>query len=125
MVEAIGNYGPNLKVPSYHEMRVPLLKKEVEYTKSLMTCNVEERVKFGCSIMSDGWSDRKNRGLINFLVNTPSGSMFVRSVDASSFSKTAERICELLDAFVLEMGEDNVVQVVTDNGANYKAGGKD
>lgn len=51
--------------------------------------------------------------------------MFVKSVDASSYSKTAESICALLDSFVLEMGEDNVVQVITDNGANYKAGGKD
>ena len=63
--------------------------------------------------------------LINFFVNTPSGSMFVRSIDASSFSKTGERIFELLDTFVVEMGVENVVQVVTDNGANYKLAGKD
>ncbi|RDX87086.1 hypothetical protein CR513_31499, partial [Mucuna pruriens] len=33
---AIGNYGPHLKSPSYHELRVPLLKKELQYTKK--TC---------------------------------------------------------------------------------------
>ena len=125
MLEAVGQYGPHLKPPSYHEVRVPFLKKEVEYTNDLMKRNLEERSKVGCSIMSDGWSDRKNRGLINFLVNTPSGSMFVRSIDASSFSKTGERIFELLDTFVVEMGVENVVQVVTDNGANYKLAGKD
>ncbi|KAL0017409.1 hypothetical protein SO802_004478 [Lithocarpus litseifolius] len=28
-VEAIGQYGPNMKPPSYHELRVPILKKEI------------------------------------------------------------------------------------------------
>ncbi|KAL2342207.1 hypothetical protein Fmac_010147 [Flemingia macrophylla] len=51
MVEAIGNYGPHLKPPSYHELRVPLLKKELEYTHDLLKGHEEERVKYGCSIM--------------------------------------------------------------------------
>ena len=29
MLEAVGQYGPHLKPPSYHEVRVPFLKKEV------------------------------------------------------------------------------------------------
>ncbi|RDY02391.1 hypothetical protein CR513_14151, partial [Mucuna pruriens] len=67
MIEAIGNYGPHLKSPSYHELRVPLLKKELQYTKDMLKGHEEERQKYGCSIMSDGWTDRKNRTLINFL----------------------------------------------------------
>ncbi|CAH9076630.1 unnamed protein product [Cuscuta epithymum] len=43
MVEAIGNYGPHLKPPSYHECRVPFLKKELEYTKELLKGHEEER----------------------------------------------------------------------------------
>ncbi|KAH1228074.1 hypothetical protein GmHk_10G028150 [Glycine max] len=41
------------------------------------------------------------------------------SVDGSDFLKTSEKIFELLDAIVEEVGEENVVQVVTDNGSNY------
>ncbi|RZB75263.1 hypothetical protein D0Y65_033937 [Glycine soja] len=100
MIEAIGTYSPHLKPPSYHELRVPLLKKELEYTKGLLRGHEEERIKYGCSIMSDGWTDRKNRTLINFL------------------------IFELLDSFVEEIGEKNVIQVVTDNGSNYVLAGK-
>jgi len=33
MIDAIGAYGPNLPAPSYHEIRVLLLNKEVEYTE--------------------------------------------------------------------------------------------
>ncbi|XP_057444668.1 uncharacterized protein LOC130736914 [Lotus japonicus] len=119
MLEVVGNYGPHLRAPSYHEMRVPLLKKELEYTQNLMKQNVVERAKYGCSIMSDAWTDRKQRTLINFLVNSPAGSMFVRSVDGSSYMKTGEKLFTLLDSLVEEIGEKNVVQVVTDNGSNY------
>uniref|UniRef100_A0A0R0HS56 BED-type domain-containing protein n=1 Tax=Glycine max TaxID=3847 RepID=A0A0R0HS56_SOYBN len=124
MIEAIGTYGPHLKPPSYHELRVPLLKKELEYTKGLLRGHEEERIKYGCSIMSDGWTDRKNRTLINFLVNCSLGTQFVRSVDASEYMKTGQKIFELLDSFVEEIGEKNVIQVVTDNGSNYVLAGK-
>ncbi|KAH1232957.1 hypothetical protein GmHk_09G025506 [Glycine max] len=67
--------------------------------------------------MSDGWTDRKNRTLINFLVNCSLGTQFVRSVDASEYMKTGQKIFELLDSFVEEIGEKNVIQVVTDNGS--------
>ena len=46
---------------------------------------------------------------MNFLVNCPSGIMFVKSIDASSIMKTREKTFELLDAFVDQIGEANVV----------------
>ncbi|CAI8594946.1 unnamed protein product [Vicia faba] len=124
MLEAVGSYGPHLKPPSYHELRVPILQKELEYTKDLLKNQEVQRNRYGCSIMSDGWTDRKGRTLINFLVNCPAGTMFVRSVDASDYAKTGEKLAELLDTFIEEMGEKNVVQLITDNGSNYVAAGK-
>ncbi|GKF80658.1 hypothetical protein Tco_0239260, partial [Tanacetum coccineum] len=123
-IEAIGQYGPGLKPPSYHELRVPLLQKEIDYTNGLLQNHKEEWKKHGCSIMSDAWSDIKGRSIINFLVNSPAGTMFIKSVDASSYMHTADKLFDLLDAFIEEIGEANVVQVVTDNGANYVAAGK-
>ena len=38
----------------------------------------------GCTVMSDGWSDKKGRTLLNFLVHCPQGIMFIKSVDASA-----------------------------------------
>ena len=58
-VEAIGRYGPNLKPLSYHELRVPLLRKEVELTNEIINRHREEWVKYGTSIMADGWTDKK------------------------------------------------------------------
>ncbi|CAH1449748.1 unnamed protein product [Lactuca virosa] len=87
-LEAIAIHGPGMKPPSYHEVRVPLLKLEKEHTKKLLILNETEKKAIGCSLMADGWRDRKGRALINFLVNTPRGSMFLESVDASSYSHT-------------------------------------
>ncbi|XP_010527565.1 PREDICTED: uncharacterized protein LOC104804899 [Tarenaya hassleriana] len=124
MLHAIGRFGPNLPAPSYHQIRVPLLTKEVEYTKSLMKQHQIQWEKHGCSIMSDAWTDRKQRCLINFLVNSPAGTMFMKSIDGSSFVKTGQKLFEMLDSLVEEIGEDKVVQVITDNGSNYVLAGK-
>ncbi|WOL07425.1 hypothetical protein Cni_G16166 [Canna indica] len=50
--------------------------------------------------------------------------MFVRSIDGSKFVKTDEKLFEFLDSLVEEIGEDKVVQVITDNGSNYVLAGK-
>ena len=47
MVEVIGQYDPNMKPPSYHELRVPILHKEVEYKKKIKNWKI---------IMLHGWS---------------------------------------------------------------------
>ncbi|GKV34703.1 hypothetical protein SLEP1_g43053 [Rubroshorea leprosula] len=124
MVEVIGQYGLGLKPPSYHEIRVPLLKKELQLTKNLMKNRQEIWAKIGCSIMSDAWSDRRHRSIINFLVNCTAMTMFMESVDASSYTKIRDKLYELLDAFVEKIREENVVQVIMNNGSNYVLAGK-
>ena len=61
--------------------------------------------------------------MINFLVNNPYGTIFLKTVDASKSVKDAKLVFELLDGFVEEIGEEIVVQVVTDNASAYKAAG--
>ena len=72
----------------------------------------------GCTIMSDGWTDQKCRTLINFLVNCPKGTMFMKSVDACAQVKDARLLCDLLDVFLQKVGPQHVVQIITNNGAN-------
>ena len=45
------------------------------------------------------------------------------SVDTANISKTADYIFSLMDKVVDEIGEENIVQVVTDNEVNFKAAG--
>jgi hypothetical protein len=36
LIEAVGNYGKHLRPPSYYELRVPLLKIELQLTKEML-----------------------------------------------------------------------------------------
>ncbi|GAV89458.1 DUF659 domain-containing protein [Cephalotus follicularis] len=123
-IESVGRYGVAMKPPgSYDEVRGPLLKKEAAQTDEVLKSHKEEWARSGCSIMSDGWQDKSNRTLINFWVNCSKGSMFLESVDASSYMKTGEKF-KLLEKVIQAVGEANVVQVITDNGPYYVLAGK-
>ncbi|KAL0452973.1 UNVERIFIED_CONTAM: hypothetical protein Slati_1275400 [Sesamum latifolium] len=97
-IEAIGQYGPGMEPPSYYEVRVKYLKKELEHTNNILALE-EDQAKYGCSLMADGWTDRKHRSLINFLVNSPKGTKFIGSVDASSYSHMAHCINLMFEDF--------------------------
>ena len=71
--------------------------------------------------MSDGWKDGKGRTLINFLVHFPRGTMFIKSIDASVCVKDATLLCELMEGFIQDIAVHNVVQIITNNAANYMA----
>jgi hypothetical protein len=101
-----------------------LLRDCVKETKLLRKQHEVAWKEYGCTLMSDGWSDRRGRHLINFLVNSPAGTYFLESVDASAECQDARMIADLLEQRIVDVGINNVVQVVTDNGANYKAAGR-
>ena len=69
----------------------------MELTKDSMKDHEMEWKRNGCPIMSDGWTDRKGRTLVNFLVNCSKGTMFMESINVSSMIKTGEKMFELLD----------------------------
>jgi hypothetical protein len=71
--------------------------------------------------MSDGWTDQRSHTVLNFLIACPEGTMSLKSVDASDQVKDANLLFRLLDEVVEEVGVQNVVQVITDNAANYVA----
>ncbi|XP_059627291.1 uncharacterized protein LOC132270103 [Cornus florida] len=113
-----------MKPPSYHEVRVPLLRKELDNTNALMNDHREEWSKFGCSLMADGWTDKRRRTLFNFLVNSPRRTTFLESIDTSSFSEDGDKTFDLLNKFVNRIGVANVVQVVTDSESSNKYAGR-
>ncbi|KAJ9541484.1 hypothetical protein OSB04_027990 [Centaurea solstitialis] len=85
-----------LDPPSYHEMKVTCLKKEVDYTKALLDKYKQEWKKTGCTLMSDGWTDRKHRSICNFLVNSPKGEELLR-LGATRFATSYLTLSRLYD----------------------------
>jgi hypothetical protein len=65
--------------------------------------------------MTDAWTDKKGRGVMNLVVHNAYGVCFLNSVDCSSVKKDGQYIFDLVDKCIEEIGEKNVVQVVTDN----------
>ncbi|KAF7811629.1 uncharacterized protein G2W53_032605 [Senna tora] len=71
MIDAIASIGSGYKGPTYQALRTNVLhdmKKEVTLLVEACRSSWSES---GCTIMADGWQDRKNRQLINFLVYCP------------------------------------------------------
>ena len=66
-----------------------------------------------------GQMERVGRCLINFLVNSPAGTWFMKSIDASDTIKNGELMFKYPDDVVEEIREENVVQAITDNASNY------
>ncbi|XP_061374176.1 uncharacterized protein LOC133316444 [Gastrolobium bilobum] len=116
--------GGGFKAPSMYMLRGPLLDSWVDDVHSLVENYRNVWRQTGCTIMADGWTDRTRRTLINFLVYCPKGTVFLKSVDASHASKTADLLFNLFKEIVLFVGPENVVQFVTDNASNYVAAGR-
>ena len=89
MVKSIANVGPceGWTGPSYHEMRTKKIDEEKERIDRALDPIRAAWKKYGCSILTDGWSDRKKRGIINILVSCPLGTYFLRAVDTGKKGK--------------------------------------
>ncbi|KAL6990191.1 hypothetical protein U1Q18_052600 [Sarracenia purpurea var. burkii] len=124
MLELVGQYGQDLVGPSTRMISGRFLQDEIVAIKNYLVEYKASWAVTGCSILADSWRDAQGRTLINFLVSCPRGIYFVSSVDATDVIEDATNLFESLDKVVEEMGEENVVQVITDNTPSYQAAGK-
>ena len=124
MFEAIHAAGKGFKGPTMQELRGVRLQKEISSINEYLQDFKESWARTGCTIMSDGWTDQRNRTIINFLVFCPQGTMFLKSVDASDKVKDGHLLFQLLDEVIQDVGVANVVQIITDNASNYVLAGR-
>lgn len=82
MIDAVAVAGPGFKAPTSESLRTDLLLESVEDVMLVLAEFRSSWVETGCTIMSDGWTDQRNRTLINFLVSCSAGTMFLKLVDA-------------------------------------------
>ena len=71
--------------------------------------------------MCDGWSSRITKSIINFMIYCDRKIKYFSLVDTTNIPKTTYYIFSLMDMIVEDVGEENVVQVVTNNEASLKA----
>ena len=124
ILDAISAIGPRYKDPNYDQLWVNLLKDVKKDVQLLVNSYCELQAKVKHTIMGDGWTDNRQKTLMNFLVYCPQRISFVKFVDVSSIVKDATNLFLLFDEVIEWIGPVNVVHVVTNNVANYVAIGR-
>ncbi|XP_057872600.2 uncharacterized protein LOC131078829 isoform X2 [Cryptomeria japonica] len=124
MVDALTICKAGFKAPSESDLKGPILSQMVNDVKKDLDEQRQIWSTKGCTIMTDGWTDRRNRTLLNFYVSSAGGTVFIKSIDASAHCKNATYLCEQIEEVIDDVGEENVVQVVTDSAAYYVAADK-
>ena len=69
--------------------------------------------------MCNGWSSRTRKPISNFMVYCDGSMIYLYSIDITNIPKTVDYVFSLME----RIGEENVVQVVTDNEASFKEAG--
>ncbi|MCL7051435.1 hypothetical protein MKW94_004835, partial [Papaver nudicaule] len=125
MIAAVGEFGVGLKPITCEDLGGGMLDNKVKGVREWIDGLKVHWKMYGCSIMCDWWREgEKGRTIVNFLVNCRRGTVFWKSIDGTERVKTSERVFEMLNEVIGEVGVENVVQVVTDNAPNYKCAGK-
>jgi len=96
MLKAVREYGKGLKPNSYYEVRVSYLKKVVDNVQQSLQKYKVGWEKWGCTLICDSWTNGKGRSLTNFLVNSPSGTIFLKYIDTSDVIKDGKECLSCL-----------------------------
>lgn len=124
MLDAIAECGVGYKGPNYEKLRSTLLERVKgdihDFCKKLRV----EWKETGCTILCDGWSDGRTKSIIVFSAACSKGTLFLKSIDVSGHADDAHYLFEVLASVVLEVGVENVVQVVTDSTASFVYAGR-
>ncbi|XP_039808532.1 uncharacterized protein LOC120672275 [Panicum virgatum] len=108
--------GVGIKIPSGREIDGKYLDenvKEIEKWK-------KEWDECGVTIMCDSWTGPMRNSVINFLVYSGGTMYFLKSINASDKIQDHQYLLKEIRVVVMKVEPHNVVQLVTDNGSNYK-----
>uniref|UniRef100_A0A803LRA4 DUF659 domain-containing protein n=1 Tax=Chenopodium quinoa TaxID=63459 RepID=A0A803LRA4_CHEQI len=115
----------DVRAPSAYELARVYLPEECKEMKNYINSFEPVWNERGVTIMCDGWSGPTNMHIINFLVYSVRGTVFHKSIDATDvYCRDTNYYYSLMEKVVQEIGEEKVVQIVTDNEASVKAAGK-
>ena len=87
MLKVVREVGPSFKPPSAYQLRNKYLNAEMKSVEFDLSQMKEYWKTYACTIISDGWTDTRNRPIINVIASSMYGSVFLKSVDASGHVK--------------------------------------
>lgn len=108
---------PAYTPPTRHALSTHLLDDEFNRVQTKVKQTI---VKADCiSVISDGWSNVRGQGIINYIVATPQ-PVFYKSTDTKDNRHTGPYIADELKTVINDLGSEKVFAVVTDNAPNMK-----
>lgn len=123
MVHAINNPLVGYKPPGYEKLLTTLVDKEKTRLEEQTTSLKRVWAIEGCSIVMDGWTNARNRPLLNIMVTCNKGLYVLKAIDCSRKEKNAEFLHNQLCDNIEEVGASHVAEVVTDATFVCKAAG--
>eukprot|EP00253_Pinus_taeda_P022236 PITA_22236 len=101
--------------PGSEKLRTTLLTKAKKEVQKMLEPIVASWPTSGVSIVSNGWTDLARHPIINFMVSSLSGPVFMKVVDTLGEYKDAQFIGELFIKVIKDVGVDSCVQIIIDN----------
>lgn len=86
-MQGIAAYGPRYKLPSYSTLRIKLIPNSRIEVGEYVSKVKKSWVTTGCTLMSDIWSDMKQRSFTNIIAYSPGEAVFMHSFDVSEEKK--------------------------------------
>ncbi|KAJ1259661.1 hypothetical protein BS78_10G173100 [Paspalum vaginatum] len=112
--------GVGIKIPTGREIDGKYLDENVKETEKEIEKWKKEWDECGVTLMCDSWTGPMRNSVINFLVYSGGTMYFLKSIDATDKIQDHRYLLKEIRAVVIKVGYHNVVQLVTDNGSNYK-----
>ena len=113
-----------IEPPSPYEIKNKYLDMQYKDMEDYVNLQREKWKTYECTIMCDRWTGPIKLTIINFMVYYKGSTVFLKSVDALENIKDNKYIYDLLKDVIKEVGEANVVQIVTDNRSAFVKAGK-
>ncbi|CAM1295475.1 Uncharacterised protein r2_g470 [Pycnogonum litorale] len=109
---------PSYMPPSRHVLSTSLLQRESDRVHEKVMTLVESA---DCvTLVSDGWSNIRGEGIINFIACTPQ-PVFFKSIDTKDNRHTGAYIADQMKMVIEEIGSSKIYATVTDNAANMRS----
>ncbi|TVU12808.1 hypothetical protein EJB05_46468, partial [Eragrostis curvula] len=117
-------WGEDVRSPTGREINGIYLDANEEDIKKQFAKFKLDWPNYGVTLMCDSWTGPTKMSIINFMVYSNGVMFFHKSVDATGNSQDADFIYKEMVKVLKELGPEHIVQIITDNGSNYKKAGK-
>ncbi|RZR85153.1 hypothetical protein BHM03_00012103 [Ensete ventricosum] len=123
MISSIQKSGTGIQPPIPKEIHGVYLDEEVAELKDWIESFKWQWDEYGVTLMCDSWTGPTKMSIINFLIYCNRRVVFHKSINASDKIQDANYIENIIDTIIEEIGSQYIIQIVTDNGANFKKAG--